>query len=133
MKNPVVEKYSTDHYKWKCPKCGKMSSKQFDQPTDEELTCYICKKRERTTFQQKRIEDLVLCSKVVKVDVVEIDSLISASEQDEGYNKIRSIKLLCSDDNTFITIRVCDNRDEEDCYDRVYMTFETEKVKNKKR
>lgn len=124
---PVVEKYSIEHYKWKCPKCGRSSSKQFEPPKDDELICYFCKKKELTENQQKRIEELLLCAKVVKVDSVEI-----SSDQDERYNKLRSIKLLCSDDNTFVTIRVCDNRDEEDCYDRVYLTFETEKVKNKK-
>ena len=41
---PVVEKYSIEHYKWKCPKCGRSSSKQFEPPKDDELICYFCKK-----------------------------------------------------------------------------------------
>jgi hypothetical protein len=119
---PTIEKFTINHYRWKCPECGIATSLQYE-PKDSELTCWSCKRKLAVKNNQKRLEDLLLCAKVVKVESV------YSSEPDD---KIHYIKLLCSDDDTFVTIRVHDNRDEEDSYERIYMSFDTEKVNSKK-
>lgn len=99
----TVEEIKTTQYRWTCPKCALKQHKDHARPTKDELVCHRCIEKEETTKNQKRLEDLLLCAKVVKVESEEISHKI-IEEYDERLHKVKRITLLCSDDKTMVEL-----------------------------
>lgn len=99
----TIEEIKTIQYIWTCPKCALKQHKDHVKPTRDELVCYRCIEKEETAKNQKRLEDLLLCAKVVKVESEKISHKIT-DEYDEQLRNIKIVTLLCSDDKTLVEL-----------------------------
>jgi hypothetical protein len=126
LSKATIKEIKETIYSWTCPTCALKQTSRH-KPTDGELECWRCKAKERHEKNQKKLEELFLCAKVVKIEAVLNDSQYDNFEKEDS--QIKRITLLSSDDKTLIHINM-DIEDED--YDYQKMTFHTEEVEAKK-
>jgi hypothetical protein len=114
-------------YLWNCPECN-IEQSSNTKPHNDHYECHRCIEKKNTVENQKRLEELLLCAKVVKIESAKVPKYAERNSAD--LQKLKGISLLCSDDETLIHIKA-PSHEWEDEYEE--MSFEIEKLEKSKR